>query len=145
MLGVDVGEWSSLWLLCSRKSPWLRGAFRGVPMFPGEADSARALFPALSLNTKSEGDQRDQREPERSRLTSTKLSAKLLFSDHVTFGLCYTFPPTPSTIQANTCIKTPPRYCPTYISYMATMLPTFNIHSLDELYSSLVKLGGWVA
>ncbi|XP_076044779.1 uncharacterized protein LOC143027381 [Oratosquilla oratoria] len=63
----------------------------------------------------------------------------VLFSDHIALGLHYTVPATPSSSYARTCIRIPPKYCPTYISYMTTLLPTFNIHSPDELYSSLVK------
>lgn len=66
-------------------------------------------------------------------------SVPVLFSDHVALGLHYSVPATPPSTHARTCIRIPPKYCPTYISYMTTMLPTFNSHSPDELYSSLVK------
>ena len=66
-------------------------------------------------------------------------SVPVLFSDHVALGLRYSVPATPASVHTRTCIRIPPKYCPTYISYMTTLLPTFNSHSPDELYSSLVK------
>ena len=66
-------------------------------------------------------------------------SIPVLFSDHVAIGLHYSIPATPLSSYGRTCIRISPKYCPTYISYMTTLLPTFNSHSPDELYSSLVK------
>lgn len=62
-----------------------------------------------------------------------------LFSDHIAIGLHYSVSATPLTTVTRNRITIPPKYCPTYISYMATMLPTSNMQSPDEFYSSLVK------
>uniref|UniRef100_A0A0P4W4C6 Endonuclease/exonuclease/phosphatase domain-containing protein n=1 Tax=Scylla olivacea TaxID=85551 RepID=A0A0P4W4C6_SCYOL len=66
-------------------------------------------------------------------------SVPVLFSDHVALGLRYYVLATPTSSHARTCIRICPKYFPTYISYMTTLLPTFNSHSPDELYSSLVQ------
>ncbi|XP_076054497.1 uncharacterized protein LOC143033192 [Oratosquilla oratoria] len=63
-----------------------------------------------------------------------------LFSDHVAISLTY------SILQAQTSIphhrariSIPPKYCPTYISYISRLLPTFDLLSPDSLYDSLVN------
>ncbi|MPC48146.1 hypothetical protein E2C01_041913 [Portunus trituberculatus] len=65
-------------------------------------------------------------------------SVPTLFSDHLALVLQYslqsTFPPLHHRLRINI----PPKYCPTYIYYMSSFFPTFNMTSPDRLYSSLV-------
>jgi len=61
-----------------------------------------------------------------------------LFSDHVALGLQYSLSSGPSLPHTRLRITIPPKYCPTYISYISSLLPTFDFQSPENLYSSLV-------
>lgn len=65
-------------------------------------------------------------------------SVPTLFSDHLALTLHYSLPAAPPHLHRRTRINIPPKYCPTYISYMSSLLPTFNLTSPDQLYSSIV-------
>lgn len=65
-------------------------------------------------------------------------SIPTLFSDHVAIGLQYSLPLTPSPPHTRLRITIPPKYCPTYVSYISDLLPTFDLQSPENLYSSLV-------
>ena len=62
-----------------------------------------------------------------------------LFSDHLAISLQYSLPshPTPPH-HHRTRISIPPKYCPTYISYISDLLHTFDLLSPETLYTSLV-------
>ncbi|XP_064106860.1 uncharacterized protein LOC135215837 [Macrobrachium nipponense] len=66
-------------------------------------------------------------------------SVPSLFSDHVALCLQYTIQTHPSDPYHRTRITIPPKYCPTYVSYISSVLPTFDKHSPEHLYNSLVK------
>ena len=66
-------------------------------------------------------------------------SVPALFSDHVTLRFHYSMPVRPATPVTHSRIVVPPKYCPTYISYMARVLPIFDFSSPDQLYSDLVS------
>ncbi|MPC18493.1 hypothetical protein E2C01_011378 [Portunus trituberculatus] len=67
-------------------------------------------------------------------------SVPALFSDHVALEFHYTLPDTRPTLPVTRPrIALPPKYCPTYISYMSQMLPTFDLSSADQLYLDLVS------
>ena len=65
-------------------------------------------------------------------------SVPALFSDHVGLSIHYSLPAAPASVHTRTRIAIPPKYRPTYISYMTNLLPTFDLHCPDKLYSSLV-------
>ncbi len=65
-------------------------------------------------------------------------SIPTLFSDHVAIGLKYSLPNRPSLPHTRLRITIPPKYCPTYVSYISSLLPTFDLQSPEKLYSSLV-------
>ena len=65
-------------------------------------------------------------------------SVPALFSDHVGLSIHYSLPTQPVPVHIRTRIAIPPKYRPTYISYMANLLPTFDLHCPEKLYSSLV-------
>ena len=65
-------------------------------------------------------------------------SVPALFSDHIGLSIHYTLPVAPSPVHVRSRIAIPPKYRPTYISYMANLLPTFDPHCPEKLYSSLV-------
>ena len=62
-----------------------------------------------------------------------------LFSDHVALGFQYSVPVTSSLRYTRLRINIPPKYCPNYIDYMTQQLPTFDMGSAENLYSSLVS------
>jgi len=62
-----------------------------------------------------------------------------LFSDHIALGLKYSLQDEPPPSHTRTRIIIPPKYCPNYISYITSLLPTFDMQSPDKLYSSLVS------
>lgn len=51
-------------------------------------------------------------------------SIPALFSDHIALALHYSLPVT-SPRRSRTHINIPPKYCPTCVSYMSSLLPTF--------------------
>lgn len=63
---------------------------------------------------------------------------RTLFSDHIALGLQYSLPSGPSLPHTRLRITIPPKYCPNYISYISSLLPTFDFQSPEKLYSSLV-------
>ncbi|MPC73399.1 hypothetical protein E2C01_067726 [Portunus trituberculatus] len=66
-------------------------------------------------------------------------SVPALFSDHIGLSLLYSLPAAPAaSAHTRTRIVIPPKYRPTYISYMTTLLPMLDLHCPDKLYSSLV-------
>lgn len=65
-------------------------------------------------------------------------SVPALFSDHVGLSIHYSLPATRAPVHTRTRIAIPPKYRPTFITYMSNLLPTFNRHSPEILYSSLV-------
>ncbi len=65
-------------------------------------------------------------------------SAPDLFSDHIALSIIYTFPATPSLVYNRTRISVPSKYCPTYISCISSLLPTFDFRNPEKLYLSLV-------
>ena len=65
-------------------------------------------------------------------------SIPALFSDHVALSFRYTVPVPQRSPHHRLRITIPPKYCPNYIAYVSTLLPTFDLMSPDELYSSLV-------
>ena len=65
-------------------------------------------------------------------------SVPSLFSDHVALSLQYSLPGRPTFPHHRTRISIPPKYCPTYISYISRLMPTFDFHSPDNLFTSLV-------
>ena len=62
-----------------------------------------------------------------------------LFSDHIAVSLQYSLPTRPPLLHRRTRISIPPKYCPPYVSYISSLLPTFDFFSPDSLYTSLVK------
>ncbi|XP_068245268.1 uncharacterized protein [Palaemon carinicauda] len=62
-----------------------------------------------------------------------------LFSDHIGLSIHYSFPTTSTPMHNRTCITILPKYQPTYISYMTNLLPTFDLHCPEKLYSLLVS------
>ena len=66
-------------------------------------------------------------------------SVPALFSDHVALLFHYSLPAVSPPPASRLRIAVPPKYCPTYISYMTRFLPTFACASPDQLYSSLVS------
>uniref|UniRef100_A0A0P4VPI3 Uncharacterized protein n=1 Tax=Scylla olivacea TaxID=85551 RepID=A0A0P4VPI3_SCYOL len=58
--------------------------------------------------------------------------------DHIALGLQYSLPSGSSLPQTRLRITIPPKYCPNYISYISSLLPTFDFQSPENLYSSLV-------
>jgi len=62
-----------------------------------------------------------------------------LFSDHIALGLQYSLPTQTSLPHQRARISIPPKYCPTYVSYITSLLPTFDLLSPENLYNSLVK------
>ncbi|XP_064110238.1 uncharacterized protein LOC135218023 [Macrobrachium nipponense] len=62
-----------------------------------------------------------------------------LFSDHIGLSIQYSLPATHTPIHNCTCITIPPKYQPTYISYMTNLRPTFDLHCPEKLYSLLVS------
>ena len=62
-----------------------------------------------------------------------------LFSDHIALRFSYSLPHVNLPSVSRLRITVPPKYCPTYISYMTQMLPTFNFYSCDRLYADLVS------
>lgn len=65
-------------------------------------------------------------------------SVPVLFSDHVALRLEYSLPAAPPPAHTRSRIVIPPKYCPTYVCYISSLLPTFNFNCPDKLYSSLV-------
>ena len=65
-------------------------------------------------------------------------SVPSLFSDHVALSLHYSLPASPPPGHTRTRISVPPKYRPTYITYITNLLPTFDFHCPEKLYSSLV-------
>ena len=65
-------------------------------------------------------------------------SVPSLFSDHIGLSIHYSLPAAPSPVHVRTRIAIPPKYRPTYISYMTNLVPTFDPHCPEKLYSSLV-------
>ena len=65
-------------------------------------------------------------------------SIRTLFSDHIGLGLQYFLPSRPFHPHTRLRITIPPKYCPNYISYISSLLPTFDVQSPENLYSSLV-------
>ncbi len=63
-----------------------------------------------------------------------------LFSDHVALSLQYSLSTRPTLPHHRIHISIPPKYCPTYVSYISCLLPTFDFLSPDNLYNSLVML-----
>lgn len=66
-------------------------------------------------------------------------SVPVLFSDHIALSFHYSLPATSPSSYTRTCTKIPPKYYPTYISFISSLLPTFNLQCPEELYTSLVK------
>lgn len=66
-------------------------------------------------------------------------SIPALFSDHIALNLHYSLPATPTPKYSRSRIVIPPKYCPTYVSYISSLLPTFDLRSPEELYLSLVN------
>ena len=66
-------------------------------------------------------------------------SIPVLFPDHIVLSLHYSIPATPASPHTRTRINIPLKYCQTYISYIANLLPTFNLNSPEDLYFSLVN------
>ena len=62
-----------------------------------------------------------------------------LFSDHVALRFTYSLPANFTPPSSRSRIVVPPKYCPTYITYMTQMLPTFDISSPNQLYNDLVS------
>ncbi|XP_066974195.1 uncharacterized protein [Macrobrachium rosenbergii] len=62
-----------------------------------------------------------------------------LFSDHVGLSIQYSLPAAPTPIYSRAYIIIPPKYTPMYISYITNLLPTFDLHCPEKLYSSLVS------
>ena len=62
-----------------------------------------------------------------------------LFSDHIALGLQYSLPTQTSLPHQRARISVPPKYCPTYVSYITSLPPTFDLLSLENFYNSLVK------
>ncbi|MPC85936.1 hypothetical protein E2C01_080742 [Portunus trituberculatus] len=60
-----------------------------------------------------------------------------LFSDHVGLSILYSLPSQPASVT-RTRIAIPPKYRPTYITYMTNLLPMFDLHCPEKLYSSFV-------
>ena len=65
-------------------------------------------------------------------------SVPALFSDHMVLSVQHSLPATFSQMHTRTRIAIPPKYRPTYISYMTNHLPTFDLHCSEKLYSWLV-------
>lgn len=66
-------------------------------------------------------------------------SVPALFSDHIGLSLHYSLPAAPAaSAYTRTRVVIPPKYRPTYISYMTALLPTLDLHCPETLYSSLV-------
>ncbi|ROT85799.1 hypothetical protein C7M84_006458 [Penaeus vannamei] len=61
-----------------------------------------------------------------------------LFSDHIALGLQYSLPTQTSLPHQRARISIPPKYCPTYVSYITSLPPTFDLLSLENFYNSLV-------
>ncbi|MPC60090.1 hypothetical protein E2C01_054127 [Portunus trituberculatus] len=66
-------------------------------------------------------------------------SIPALFSDHVGLSILYSLPSQPASVHICTRIAIPPKYRPTYITYMTNLLPMFDLHCPEKLYSSLVN------
>ena len=66
-------------------------------------------------------------------------SVPSLFSDHVALLFRSSLPTVPTPPVSHLRITVPLKYCPTYVSYMARLLPAFDCASPDQLYSSLVS------
>ena len=66
-------------------------------------------------------------------------SVHSLFSDHVALSLQYSLPAHAEHPYYRTRISIPPKYCPTYISYISRLMPTFDFFSPDNLLNSLVN------
>ncbi|KAK3893344.1 hypothetical protein Pcinc_002898 [Petrolisthes cinctipes] len=62
-----------------------------------------------------------------------------LFSDHIAHRFHYTLTAGSSASATRLRIAVPPKYCPTYILFMAHVFPTFDISSAEQLYSDLVS------
>ncbi len=60
-------------------------------------------------------------------------SVPALFSDHISLRFCYSLPSVPTNSDSRFRINVPPKYCPTFISYITQMLPTFNVTSPSQL------------
>ena len=66
-------------------------------------------------------------------------SVPVLFSDHVALRFRYSLPAVSIPPVSRLRITVPPKYCPTYISYMTRVLPSFDCADADQLYTSLVS------
>lgn len=65
-------------------------------------------------------------------------SIPALFSDHVALGFWYSVPTTHAAYNHRLRISIPPKYCPNYIAYMSSILPSFDLTSPEAFYSALV-------
>ena len=65
-------------------------------------------------------------------------SVQTLFSDHVAIGFWYSVPVGHTSTHHRLRITIPPKYCPNFIAYMSTLLPSFDLASPEALYTSLV-------
>ena len=66
-------------------------------------------------------------------------SVPALFSDHLAIRFCYSLPAVTTPSASRLRITVPPKYCPTYVQYITTMLPSFQLDTADQLYCRLVS------